>query len=209
MLKFSALSAGCVVAFLSVAPVLATTVSDPVDDFLPTYTGPRNGDLDVISITVTTNGSAFTISATLNGAIGTTTGGRYIWGINRGRGTAGFASIGLNNVLFDTIIALNNDGTGVLNLLNGTPATALNAISIAGNSISVVVPYSLLPSTGFDFGNYGFNLWPRSPGAGNAFLADFAPNNGVIVTPEPAAIALFGLGFAGLALARRRKSLRF
>jgi hypothetical protein len=195
-------------AALMTGKAQATVITDAAGDFLPTYTGPRNGDLDVLSITVTTDGAAFTITALMAGAIGTTTGGRYIWGVNRGRGTPGFAAIGLNNVLFDTVIALNNDGTGSVNLLSGSPATALAAgsVTISGNTISAIIPYSLLPTNGLVFANYGFNLWPRAPGAGNAFLSDFAPDNATISTPEPAAIALMGLAFAGLGLARRRKA---
>lgn len=36
------------------------------------------------------------------------------------------------------------------------------------------------------------------------FYFDFVPGNGTAATPEPATIAVFGLGLAGLAIARRR-----
>lgn len=208
MMKQSLKAVGLLFALASASlSSQATTITDAAGDFLPTYTGPKNGDLDVLSITVTTNGTAFTLTALMAGAIGTTTGGRYIWGVNRGTGTAGFASIGLDQVLFDTVIALNNDGTGTVNLLNGSPATALaaGAVTISGNTISAIIPYTLLPTRGLVFENYGFNLWPRSPGAGNAFLSDFAPNNGTIATPEPATLLLMGLGLAGLGAVRRKR----
>ena len=46
-----AVGAAAALAALALAPGLAqaTTVTDPVGDFLPTYTGPLNGDMDVIA----------------------------------------------------------------------------------------------------------------------------------------------------------------
>ena len=33
-------------------PLLAAAITDPVNDFLPTFAGPHNGDLDVLSAEV-------------------------------------------------------------------------------------------------------------------------------------------------------------
>ena len=182
----------------------ATAVVDPAGDFLPTYTGPQAGDLDVIGISVILDGSDFVLTATLNGAVGTTTGARYIWGVNRGAGAPGFASIGLNGVLFDAVIALANTGAAPTVLGTALPA---NAVTISGSTISLRIASSILPSTGFTPEQYGFNLWPRAPGNGNAFLSDFAPNNSTISVPEPATLGVMLFGLAG-ALATRRRQLQ-
>ena len=57
-------------------PVSAATVFDPVGDFLPSYTGPQIGELDVTSFSVVFDpaSSIFTIGGTLAGAIDPATG---------------------------------------------------------------------------------------------------------------------------------------
>ncbi len=49
---------------------------------------------------------------------------------------------------------------------------------VAGSEISATVPLSLMPSQGFAFKDYTFNLWPRSQvSLANTTVADFAPDN--------------------------------
>ncbi|MBC8104878.1 MAG: hypothetical protein H7Z41_20070, partial [Cytophagales bacterium] len=93
-------SLGVICSFVNAAPAGAQAV-DPLGDFLPTYLGVQGGDLDVLSTGATYDGNNFLFTATLNGVVGTTTGGFYVWGVNRGTGTAGFSSLGLDGVLFD------------------------------------------------------------------------------------------------------------
>src|SRR5262245_31314696 len=52
------------------SPGGADPVSDPVGDFLPTYEGPLEGDLDVVSSEVIYRGDDFLFSATLDAPIG-------------------------------------------------------------------------------------------------------------------------------------------
>ena len=80
-------------SLLSAVPSTAALISDPAGDFLPSYTGPQNGDLDVLSAQVFFNGSDFRFTSTLNGAIGATPNAIYVWGIDRGAGTPGFPTI--------------------------------------------------------------------------------------------------------------------
>ena len=69
-------------------PVSAATVFDPVGDFLPSYTGPQIGELDVTSFSVVFDPgtSIFTIGGTLAGAIDPGTGGFYAIGVDTGAG---------------------------------------------------------------------------------------------------------------------------
>ena len=156
----------------------AQMVSDPVGDFLPSFTGPRNADLDVVTTRVAYDGVAFRLDATSNGPIGTTASGVYVLGFNRGAGTAGLANVA-SNVFFDSVVLVNANGTGlVVDTLNGgaVPLPA-GAISISGNQISAEVPASLLPSQGLKPGQYTVNLWPRSALGGDETISDFAPDN--------------------------------
>jgi hypothetical protein len=188
--------------------------ADPLGDFLPSYVGPQAGDLDVLSVGVRRSATTFTLSSTLAADIGTTPGGFYVWGINRGLGTARFVagvpSVGAG-VLFDSVLLLRPNGTGNFNDLitpGNSFALAPGAITIKGATISGVVSIASIPSTGFSAADYTFNLWPRAPGAGNTFISDFAPDasNVASFVPEPASWAMLiaGFGLTGAALRRRR-----
>src|SRR5207302_5257972 len=86
-------------------------ITDSTGDFISSYGGRHNGDLDVVGAEVQFDGVNFYLHAVLNGAVGTSNGAIYVFGFNRGAGTAGFASIGINGVLFDRVIVLNNNDT--------------------------------------------------------------------------------------------------
>jgi hypothetical protein len=193
----------------SSSAAMATT-TDPLGDFLPTYTGPQGGDLDVLSIGVRRSAATFTFSSTQAADVGTTAGGFYVWGINRGQGTARFGALA-SGVLFDAVLLLRPNGTGNFNdLLNAANSFALpaGAVTISGATITGVVSIASIPSTGFAAADYKFNLWPRGPGAGNAAISDFAPNNSSVASfvPEPASWAMLiaGFGLTGAMLRRRR-----
>jgi hypothetical protein len=198
------------------AAAFAVPTTDAANDFIGTYTGPQAGDLDVLSTNVTLLPTGdFLFEATLNASVGTTAGAFYVWGIDRGTGatTSNFASIGLPNVIFDSVVILRPDGTGQVNRQNGggTSTLAAGSISIVGSTITGVVPGAFLPSTGFAREAYTYNLWPRLPGAADQ-ISDFAPNtnNAAISTvPEAGAgvLALLGAAPLGgvLAAVRRRR----
>lgn len=197
---------------ITAVPAAAVTRTDPANDYLPTYTGPRNGDLDVLGFSAIVAGSNVILSSTLNGAVGTTPNGIYVWGVNRGAGTAGFAaSLGLDKVLFDSVVVLAPGGTSQVVTFGVTPVAtplAAGAVTVSGNTITGTVPLALLPSTGVAIGQYGYNLWPRLAGGTVANIADFAPNNGTITggtVPEPATWALLVAGFGGIGAAQRRR----
>ncbi|KQV53431.1 hypothetical protein ASC95_11885 [Pelomonas sp. Root1217] len=185
-------------------------ITDLQGDFLATFAGSSSShDLDVLAASVFYNPSTdlFTLTATLDGAVGSTATGFYVWGVNRGAGTAGFASLGINGVRFDRVIILRPDLTGSIGGVGALPA---GSVTVSGNVITGTVSGSLLPSTGFNKMDYTFNLWPRDGAfAGTAAISDFAPNNANFTAtpvPEPGTAVLGALGLAGLLAWRRRQS---
>ncbi|GAA0752057.1 hypothetical protein CA233_22130 [Sphingomonas sp. ABOLD] len=68
----SILSCALLVAGSTSAPALAQATSDPTGDFIPSFTGPKNGDLDLTRIEATFDGAKFRLDATTAAAIGTT-----------------------------------------------------------------------------------------------------------------------------------------
>ncbi|MBL8305971.1 MAG: PEP-CTERM sorting domain-containing protein [Rubrivivax sp.] len=208
------------IALLAAAPLAqAIGITDGRADYVAGYAGSTAGDLDVIGAFVTYNQGtgAFVLSGTMDADIGTTPGGFYVWGANRGAGTAGFSAQGFTNVLFDAVILVRQDGSVTVNRLGGGGSTVLPAgtAHITGATIDVLIPGGLLPSTGFAPAGYTWNLWPRDGNLPGGFgqISDFAPDNSnfgatVIGTvPEPTSALLLAAGIAGLVL-RRRLSAR-
>lgn len=185
-------------------------VDDPAGDFISTYTGPQAGDVDVLSATVAYDGTDYIFNATMNGAIGTTSGALFVWGFDRGQGTARFSPgiPGTENILFDSVVLMRPDTTMTVNRIVGGGSTnfGTGSVLVNGASISARVAASELPTLGFALDKYTWNLWPRVGTGNNNQISDFAPdhtNAAVDVVPEPA--SLFALSL-GLLAVRRRKS---
>jgi hypothetical protein len=145
-------------AFMALAVAApAHAVTDPVGDFLPTYVGPQDADLDVIEFRVTFNSAdnAFNIFAAMAGDIDPSSPGLYAIGVNTGTGVIQpFADIGNPNVIFNQVVVVLQTGGAFVG------ANPLNA-NLFGNAFTVSVPLALLPSTGFAPTEYGWNIWPR------------------------------------------------
>ena len=197
-------------------PAGADTVTDLANDFLTTFTGTHNGDLDVISVGAFDDGTNVTLTATLNGDIGTTAGEAYVFGINRGGGlpllTFGNPSVGAG-VNFDAVAVLLPGGGSFVDLLLPTAQApvALSDVTFSGANLRAVVPLSDLPANGFSTDKFLYNLWPRDGlnTMDNGQISDFAPDASSFsaTVPEPAAWALLiaGFGLAGAALRRRMR----
>lgn len=199
--------------------VFANAITDPVGDFLPTFTGPHDGDLDVVSAHVVYNGplNAFTLTATLNGIIDTTNPALlYVWGFDRGAGLEIFQINGPPatgaGVFFDSVVAfVPNAGISVVvnDVLNPVQVVA-GGLTIHGKTISGVIDAALLPNLPGHggFGDYTYNLWPRLGLGDNTGISDFAPDgsNAKVDVTEPGTLFLLAMGMVAILIARRRAS---
>lgn len=208
----------------AIAFVVGTNVAQAAA-FLSTYAGPKSNALKLENIGVTFNGNDFDLSSTSEAAISSApTGSLYVWGINRGAGTARFdmgtASstnplIG-SNVLFDAVLLITPSGTAKINLFNGLAPEVVptSDITIKGRKIDAIIPDTFLPSTGFSPYNYGFDLWPRSGAGQNDQIAQFFGTVNAVNpldvkptdVPEPASWAVLATGLALLVAVRRKTS---
>lgn len=189
----------------------ATPVADATGDFLTSFVGTKGADLDVKTAELRYDGSLFSFSTTLNGAIGTTPGALYVLGLDRGKGTARFGTDFAPRILFDEVIIVTAAGAGsVRDFITGqTTQLANDAISITGDILNFRFSTSQATAQGFMPDDYTWAFWPRNGLGLNSQISDFAPdsmNAGVTVAnvPEPATFVLLGLGFAGLLSARKR-----
>jgi hypothetical protein len=178
-------------------------ISDPVGDFLPTYTGAHDPGLDVVSheVVYLEDQARLVFFGHMAGPIAPTqtVGGLYLFGVDRGQGTPRFLgrtpAIG-PNVLWDSIVRVNPDGTGLFNNIVAGVITPLNPadISIIGDEFTVSVPLSLMmPSATRPPQEWTYNLWPRNGVAVGqpVQVSDLAPDDGNVPfqTIAPARVA--------------------
>jgi hypothetical protein len=217
---------GIVASMLALASLpglaAAQAFTDPTADFRSAYLAagnPAAPSLDLIGGGVGFDGTAFVFVGAVNGLIVPAAGPdvAYVFGINRGSGTARFSAQGLTgvtNVLFDATLTIRPNGDAAVNLLAPFPVTISlpGVVTISDNFFVALLPAALLPSRGFAPADYTFNLWSRirTTGSANAEIADFAPDNAVVrsvaTVPEPATGLLVASGLLGLAAARRRRA---
>src|SRR5689334_18049840 len=124
---------GAAILIASVSSARAELVTDPANDFVPSYLGPHNGDMDARSSNVTFNptNNTFTFTGTVNGNVGTTIGtaqtpAAWVWGLDRGKGKELLLPTTGAGVKFDSVIALFANQTGAfVDLLPAQPVTTL------------------------------------------------------------------------------------
>lgn len=205
---------------ISLQAAAALAVVDGQNDWLSTYTGTQDASLDFVEAHAAMGPNMLHLTATTHGAPGALPGSIYVFGIDRGAGTArltlGMPAVGPDK-LFDALAVMIPNGTlrVVTFLTMGPPTISVlpGAVSLDGNSISAVVPLSLLPSTGYAFADYRYMLWSRlrvNPQADgpNDEIADFAPDIGTFTAdvPEPDAWVLLIAGFGTIGVSIRRRS---
>lgn len=186
------------VACLCSSTSFAAHINDPANDFLPSYTGPHNADLDVLEAEVFLEGSSLRFTSHSAAAIGTTSGGVFVWGIDRGAGFATFPVIA-PGVTFDAVAVLVPGGSSFVRDLATNVDTPISNVSFSGADLSAVVPLSAFPSLGAAPSQYTVNLWPRSElSFTDDVISDFAPDNSnaavtvMATVPEPTSLALLG-----------------
>ena len=174
--------------FAVTAPAPSAPIADPAGDFLPTYTGPAAPGLDVVAHEVRIVGDRMTFFGRMAGGVADTqaVGGVYLFGVDRGQGTprfsAGTPPIG-PNVLWDLIVRVNPNGTGLVNNQVAGVVTQLNPadITISGNELTASVPLSLLQQGATrPQEQWTYNLWPRNGIiiGQNGNVSDLAPDDG-------------------------------
>ena len=165
-------------------------ISDPVGDFLPGYTGPQDPGLDVTAHRVLVTRNRVIFCGKMAGPIAPTQniGGLYIIGVDRGSGTARFVGPGRvpvigPNVLWDSVVRVNPDGTGLFNNIIAGGPTPIDPsdITIDGDEFSISVPLDLMmPGAVLPPEQWTYNLWPRNSAVigNNAAVPDLAPDDG-------------------------------
>jgi hypothetical protein len=170
----------------------ALPVLDASPDFLPSYAGPKDADLDVVlaDVVIDPRAQTITFSATMKGNINKLSPKLYVFGVDRGAGTVG-TNLVFNGALggepkigsgvrWDSALALTAAGQALFfDALNPGLVPLPNvAVTVSGNQISATAPLSLFPSQGFQLKDYAYNLWPRSElSLANTVVSDFAPDH--------------------------------
>jgi hypothetical protein len=157
--------------------------------FYELYTGPMRPDLDAVAATanLTDHNQRLVLTGTMAGKIDrspTVAADQsfFVFGINRGSATNPGPFPDRPDIRFDAVVAVSvvmgGIGASTTDLITGvTSSLPASAVSVRGKMVTVVVPTSLLPSTGFALNQYRVNLWPRSelPPADFHTVASFVP----------------------------------
>lgn len=166
-------------------------IADPAGDFLSTYTGTQDPGLDVVAheVDYLEDQERMVFSGRMAGSVAATqaVGGLYLFGVDRGQGTPRFLStppappvIG-PNVVWDSVLRINPNGTGNFNNLLAGVNTPLNPadIHINGDEFTASVPLTLLtPGATRPPQEWTYNLWPRNGLGQNVQVSDLAPDDG-------------------------------
>ncbi len=157
-----------------------TVVKTPM--FYEDYVGPRLAQLDVVKATGTLlRDGSFRFLGVNKGVINPNVRATYVIGVDRSGHLAAGSFPGRPNIRFDATIAIKivpgqSPTVTVTDLANKTSTTLPgSALQISGKKVEVVVPGSLLPSTGLSPSHYRYDFWPEDGLAGSTNIASFAP----------------------------------
>ena len=150
--------------------------------FYEDYTGPRLAELNVVAAsgTLLRNGS-FRFIGVNQGLINPNVTATYVFGIDRSGHLPTGPFPGRPDIRFDATVAIkivpgHSPTVTVTDLANKTSTTVPDsALEIAGGAIQVVIPGSLLPSTGLAPSHFRYDFWPEDGLAGSTNIASFAP----------------------------------
>jgi hypothetical protein len=158
----------------------------------------------------------FVFVSTMAADIGLSTGGFYVWGLDRGGAGTPFAGDGIGGVHFNAVVVFNADGSGrAAELSPGglTHTFAAGTATVVGSTMLAQIDGSWLRSTGAAKTAYTWNLWPRdgSPPSSFGQISDFAPDNsnlpvisvGAVPEPQTWALLLAGTGLLAWRAQRR------
>jgi hypothetical protein len=164
-------------------------IIDPAGDVLPSYAGGVLPGMDVVAheVVLLEDQGRVVFHGKMAGPVADTQSvhALYLFGVDRGSGTPRFLStpgpvIG-PNVVWDSIVRVNPDGTGLFNNVAGGVITPLGPddIRIDGDEFTVSVPLSvMLPASARPPEEWTYNLWPRDGIGNNAQVSDLAPDDG-------------------------------
>lgn len=164
-------------------------IADPVGDILPSYTGGVLPGMDVVAheVVLLEEQDRVVFYGKMAGSVADTqsVGALYLFGVDRGSGTARFLStpgpvIG-PHVVWDSIVRVNPNGTGLFNNVTAGVITPLSRsdITINGDEFTASVPLSVMTlSATRPPEEWTYNLWPRNGIGNNAQVSDLAPDDG-------------------------------
>jgi hypothetical protein len=155
--------------------------------FYQFYTGPKLAELNAVkgSAELSADGSTFTFTGTNKGPINKAP-AVYVWGVDRNGNLSSGPFTGRPNIRFDALVVVSLDSSltptaRVVDIAGGKSTNLpTGSATIAGKTVTVTVPASLLPSTGLPPAQYRFNYWPEdgvTPET-SAVVASFVPESG-------------------------------
>ena len=149
--------------------------------FYEFYTGEKAKSVNATraSAILSMRSNTFTFTGTVQGKINDS-GDIYVWGIDRNGQLGPGPFQGRPNIKFDAVVVVTlNDSLAptaqVIDLKSGIMwKLSEGSTSIRNKMVKVIVPASLLPSTGLAPSQYRFNFWPDydTPTAVASFLPE-------------------------------------
>jgi hypothetical protein len=158
-----------------------TVVQTP--QFYEDYTGPQLAQLDVVKATgrLLRDGNFLFIGVN-KGAIDPNVTATYVIGVDRNGNLPTGPFPDRPNIRFDATVAIKivpgqASTVTVTDLATKRTTTVQDtALRISGRRIEVVIPGSLLPSTGLAPSQFRYDYWPEDGLAGSTNIASFAPD---------------------------------